>query len=266
MPLQSSGPISFQDIENEFTGSHPISLDEYYSVASGLPASGTISMFDFYGKANTFSFTVSSNTSDANLTTLATAAGWDGVRPLDCTINAGVYIYATSTSNAALTISGSFPNGVSITNNGSIIGKGGNGGNTGPAGGGAGGAGSAGGAAIAVSTTVTITNNSIIAGGGGGGNGAASYWSLDTGTYYGGGGGGGQSGLSNSSGGTGFVNGSAGTVSSAGSGGAGRSPYAGAGQGGGSWGQASGGAGGAALTGNSFVTWNAEGTRYGSVS
>ena len=49
MALQSSGAISLQDIQNEFGGSHPISLSEYYGVASGIPSSGQISMNQFYG-------------------------------------------------------------------------------------------------------------------------------------------------------------------------------------------------------------------------
>tara|TARA_B100000212_G_scaffold134203_1_gene100877 strand:- start:1019 stop:1552 length:534 start_codon:yes stop_codon:yes gene_type:complete len=51
MALQSSGAISLQDIQNEFGGSHPISLSEYYGVASGIPSSGQISISQFYGKS-----------------------------------------------------------------------------------------------------------------------------------------------------------------------------------------------------------------------
>ena len=49
MALQSSGAISLQDIENEFGGSHPIALSEYYGVSSGIPGSGQISLSQFYG-------------------------------------------------------------------------------------------------------------------------------------------------------------------------------------------------------------------------
>lgn len=49
MPLQSSGLISLLDIQNEFGGSNPIGIDEYYGVAPGIPASGLISLDDFYG-------------------------------------------------------------------------------------------------------------------------------------------------------------------------------------------------------------------------
>lgn len=49
MALQSSGPISLNDIQTEFGGSNPIAIDEYYGVATGVPASGAISFDDFYG-------------------------------------------------------------------------------------------------------------------------------------------------------------------------------------------------------------------------
>ena len=60
MTLPSSGQISLNDIQNEFGGSNPIALSEYYSggslVASGttgadgvIPTSGTISTHNFYG-------------------------------------------------------------------------------------------------------------------------------------------------------------------------------------------------------------------------
>ena len=51
MALQSSGAISLQDIANEFGGSTPHSLSEYYGAASGIPSSGTIDFADFYGKS-----------------------------------------------------------------------------------------------------------------------------------------------------------------------------------------------------------------------
>jgi len=51
MALQTSGPISLLNVQNEFGGSNPISISEYYGVASGVPTSGTISLSDFYGKS-----------------------------------------------------------------------------------------------------------------------------------------------------------------------------------------------------------------------
>lgn len=55
MTLQSSGPISLLDIQNEFGGSNPIGINEYYG-SGGAPSSGTISIGDFYGRSQ-FQFT-----------------------------------------------------------------------------------------------------------------------------------------------------------------------------------------------------------------
>lgn len=55
MTTPSSGPISIQSIVDEFGGTAPHSLSEYYGVAAGVPASGQISLYDFYGKSNTYS-------------------------------------------------------------------------------------------------------------------------------------------------------------------------------------------------------------------
>ena len=52
MALQSSGPISLLDIQNEFGGTNPIGINEYYGAAAGVPASGTISFDDFYGTSS----------------------------------------------------------------------------------------------------------------------------------------------------------------------------------------------------------------------
>lgn len=54
MALPNSGPISLQDIEDEFGGTGSISISEYYGAASGVPASGTISISDFYGTSAGF--------------------------------------------------------------------------------------------------------------------------------------------------------------------------------------------------------------------
>jgi hypothetical protein len=60
MPIQTSGPISLNDLQTEFGGVNPISLNEYYAggslVSSGttgingaIPTSGAISLSQFYG-------------------------------------------------------------------------------------------------------------------------------------------------------------------------------------------------------------------------
>jgi hypothetical protein len=58
MPLQSSGAISLTDIQTEFGGANPISINEYYQnggivgTVFGIPSSGQIAFSDFYGKSN----------------------------------------------------------------------------------------------------------------------------------------------------------------------------------------------------------------------
>ena len=52
MALQSSGLITLAQIQAEFGGANPISLSEYWGLATGLPTSGqTISTSNFYGKS-----------------------------------------------------------------------------------------------------------------------------------------------------------------------------------------------------------------------
>lgn len=240
---------------------------------------------------NAFTFTISSNQTNANLATLATSAGWNGTAALTATINSGVYISSNSTATPALTVNGSFPNGVTLINNGYIVGMGGNGGSGASNGGyvyGNGMAGSSGGLALSVSSAVTINNTSgTIAGGGGGGGGGGAYLGAPcTPSRLGGAGGGGRSSnAANSTGGYAYGIGYAGsgTVSSAGSGinglaenGAG-APATTGGNGGG-WGSSgssgtspyyaggAGGAGGGAVSGNSNITWLATGTRLGSIT
>ena len=58
MALPASGAISLNDLQTEFGGTNPISLNEYYRVGSlvpnttpntGIPTSGAITMNNFYG-------------------------------------------------------------------------------------------------------------------------------------------------------------------------------------------------------------------------
>ena len=161
MALQSSGKITLKEIATEFEDTAPHSLKEFYGVASEIPASGTITIKDFYGASNAYSFTMASgDIQEANIRSLAVADGWDEDVPLIVTINSGTTLYSRSTSTGGAIVSGSFPNGVTILNSGAITGMGGSAGqNGGPA------------LQITTSDNVTVTNNSgaFIAGGGGGG-------------------------------------------------------------------------------------------------
>ena len=170
MAIQSSGVISLSDIQTEFGGSNPISISEYYrdgayvtSNNTSVPTSGAISLSNFYGATNQFSYTFSSSAKQVNLSSALTAAGWDGSAPVNVTVSSGVYLWSDNTSVGGLTIPSNMNGLVTITNYGYIIGRGGNApsGNGGPA-------------LVNQATGVTLTNASgaFIAGGGGGGGGS----------------------------------------------------------------------------------------------
>lgn len=311
MAIPSSGPLTLSDIQTEFGGTNPISLSEYYAggglVPTGttgtygaVPSSGEISIQKFYGTSSVFTFNLTSG-SNLNLRTQAIAAGWGGTSPVVATIPAGNTIQSASTGTAALTINGSFPKGVTLINNGSITGRGGNGGNGQSVSGLtfiAGTVGSSGGLALSVSVAVSIDNtNGIVAGGGGGGGGGAATWA-SKGPGFTGGGGGGGGGIGVSTGGAGGTASGAitanvagsvggnGTTTANGNGGSGgvyTVYYAGSGGAGGSYGSSganggaaggggtsgtsySGGAAGACTSGNVNITWIATGTRNGALN
>ena len=169
MALQSSGTITLKQIAAEFGGDAPHGLKEYYRGGGYTTSNNTnvgvspnlIGLKQFYGATNEFSLTISSSQQEMNLSTYAIAQGWDGSAPLVVTISSGVYLWSDNTSTGGLTIPSSMNGLVTITNNGYIIGRGGD-------------AGQAGGPALVNNATgVTLTNASgaFIAGGGGGGGG-----------------------------------------------------------------------------------------------
>lgn len=187
MPLQSSGPIAFSQIQTEFGGSNPIALSEYYRGGGlvtpnnlNIPTSGSIALSQFYGGAKLFEYTITGHVQNLEVRSYLAARGWDGVAPIALTINPGVYIWSSSTSIAGLR-TGYLPNGITIYNYGNIMGRGGDG--AGISYGGM--PGNPGGTGLELqSTSATIYNNGNIGGGGGGGGGMA-----QTETWGGGGGG-----------------------------------------------------------------------------
>ena len=208
MTMTASGAITLDNIQTEFGGANPISMSEYYRGGSyvpahpgttGIAASGTININSFYSTSRIWYayFTIAANVANYDLaaalgTTLGAAISTLTV-PIYCyvTINTGVYVSASTTADVAFYTGVGWPASsyIQITNNGYIIGKGGNGGAGGTSGG-AGSAGGGGGYGLIISWPTTIYNASGYiygGGGGGGGGGSGSY----AGAIGGGGGGGG---------------------------------------------------------------------------
>lgn len=184
MALPSSGSISLSQVNVELGLSATATIDMNASNVRTLfgKASGAISMSDGYGKSNVFKATISTNQQQMNLRTWAVAAGWNQSAPAEITVASGVYIWSDSNATAAMTIDGTWPGGVTVINNGFIMGRGGNGAGTQSAQ-------TAGGPAISLGVATFITNNSYI-GGGGGGGGTGYNWYPGAGGGAGGGRGG----------------------------------------------------------------------------
>lgn len=174
MPLQNQGPISLLDIATEFGNTAPYSMDEFYGAATGIPAQGAIGFDSFYGASAIvlYTHTITTNQQELNLYNYLIAQGWNGSDEVEVTINSGVYIWSDNTAVAALNTGGAYPKGLTIINNGFIMGKGGNG---------AGffaavspithGTATSGGPAIYLTAPVNLNNsNGYIGGGGGGGS------------------------------------------------------------------------------------------------
>ena len=171
MACPASGTISIQSLVDEFGGTAPHSMSEYYRNGgevpgnnTNVPTSGTISLSNFYSAVNEIQQTYSSTNTNLNLATVF-GSNWGTTVPKRVIINSSAVIGATS-GNAAILIPSGMGGTLVIDNSGSIQGHGGssNGGT--------------GGNAIHCSSTsgVTINNSSgatIKAGGGGGGQGGA---------------------------------------------------------------------------------------------
>lgn len=261
MTLNSSGPISLGgpvvgqsiEIENGDVGTIQISLNDsaIRSLAGNL--SGPISIANLYGKTQRFTinYTFTSSTPNATLNVTTLTKYRAGVSDITVTVNSGVYLYATSTSNYGLQLTGGTTGDtLNLINNGYIAGRGGDGGasyyhyggNTYVW------VGSVGGPALSIGYNTTLVNNSFIGGGGGGGM-----------LMGGGGAGGGNGGRNNGSvcsngGGPGASGGGGTTLSCVGTGGGGGRIFPGSGAGAGvigigaGQGGGGGGAGGAGGT------------------
>lgn len=211
-------------------------IDTVYTRVGGVWVSSFVDRFDLL---------ISGNLTNVDLRALCVSSGWNEIAAVTVTVNGGVYISGNGVSNA-MVVSGSFPNGVTLINNGVIIGFGGVGGagGSGAQNGFAGGPGYTG---FATYVPITIANNGFIAGGGGGGGGGAGAWAqydIPGGKFQdpvfgviisggGGGGGGGRSSINWVAGGAAGAPATGNTVNPT-AGGSGRTDSQGAG-GGGSW-------------------------------
>ena len=173
MAIQGSGAISMTDIVNEFGGSVPHSLSEYYRNGGAVPAnntnvptSGEISLSNFYNAVNEIQYTVSSSTTNFQ-TSSAFGSNWSTAVPKRLYINSGVTL-GSSNGNPAMVIESSMGGTLIVHNTGSIQGTGGSGSSSGSGGNGGPGVRSD------QNGNITFYNNSggqIYAGGGGGGRG-----------------------------------------------------------------------------------------------
>ena len=297
MTIKSSGSsLAISEIAAEFGGSTPHSMSEYYAGGDNVPSStgdiassGSNAMSNFYGTSNRIIITLTISGDTANYNIFSNKGGTYSAGLSDVTLVNNATISSSSTGTAAVDTGSGWASGDTITidNNSTIVGDGGNGG----AGGGnsVGAAGGAAGHAVNLQFNTTIDNAGGTLSGGGGGGGGGSGTQTSSGppknptiTLHGGGGGGGGfgggaggAGGTPSSGNNGNA-GAAGSVSAAGAGGAaitsgnpgGAGGAAGtAGTAGNQGGGAAGGAAGKAvnLNGNT-VTFTNTGTRNGATS
>jgi hypothetical protein len=201
MAIPASGPISLTTIQTEFGGTNPIGLNEYYKggayvsatdTAPNVPASGTITINNFYGAAvniqgqaeyttaGTYTWTCPAGvTSVSVLCVGGGGGGYGGSNGGQSSFNSTGVLYANS--------GGFFPGGAGGGGGGASSAGGGNGGNGGAGGSNNGGGGGAGGYTSA---------------GGNGGSGIYGYYGGGGVGIYGGSGGGGGGGQ-NGAGGTG---------------------------------------------------------------
>ncbi len=232
MTLPASGAISLSQVNTELglASTTTISLNNSnVRTLFGKP-SGTISMSDGYGKSNraSASYTFSAHTSNASLNVSGLSGYSAGSTDITVYVNSGIYLWASTTGNYALNITGaSAGDKIILVNAGYIMGAGGNGATN------VGVGSSVGGPAINTPVAMNVNNTGYIGGGGGGGGGGGStQLGLGGGGAGGGGGGyysggsytpGGAIGATGSSGGSGTGHGGGGGRIMPGTGGAGGS-------------------------------------------
>ena len=128
------------------------------NLAPNVPTSGAISVDNFKGSAKGFKYTYTANATNQDISNLF-GDDYAVSYPKEVEINSGVELGATTTANEALEADTGLSGTLTITNNGTITGRGG-------------GSQQAGGDAFEANVTCTFINNGTLrAGGGGGGRG-----------------------------------------------------------------------------------------------
>ena len=175
MSLVTSGQIKLSDIAQNLVGSGQISFSDFYRGGSKVrakagnnnatndaarPTSGALDMSDFHGTAASFTKTFSAGATNQDASDIF-GDDYSVDYAKNIVINSGVELGATSTGNEALHIDSGGSGTITVTNNGTLTGRGGA-------------AGSAGGDAFEAQVACTVINNGTMrAGGGGGGAGGA---------------------------------------------------------------------------------------------
>jgi len=167
MALQSSGTISLNQIHIEAGGSSgtQASLNDSDIRALISKSSGaTMSFSEWYGASASLTETVSSSTTNLNVSTKFGSSNFTSNTAKVLVINSGVEVGASSLSNYAINVPSGMGGTLTIQNAGTLSGAGGDGGTS------SGEDGDDGGTAIYIaSNNVTVTNTGTIRGGGGGG-------------------------------------------------------------------------------------------------
>jgi hypothetical protein len=99
MALQLSGAISLSEVQVEFGGENPISMSEYYGVDSGVPASGSISLSQFYGASSAETvWAMRDGSIGVTLasTDISTGDAYAGIDLRGVMTNAGLVLYAST--------------------------------------------------------------------------------------------------------------------------------------------------------------------------
>lgn len=169
MACPASGKITIQDLVNEFGGTAPHQITEYYRNGSlvpgnntNVPESGQISLTQFYSAVNEILHTHSDGDTHADLATIF-GSNWASTVPKRVVVPSGVTVGGTSTH--AMNVPSGMGGTLNIVVAGNVHGHGGaaNGGN--------------GGNAIncvqTTGVTITLNGGTLKGGGGGGGAGGA---------------------------------------------------------------------------------------------